>query len=63
MDTVGKNTKRIQECIANQLQEDHQSDQISLNEYIDLFTGEPVHKDKRIIPEWEVSKESHRGQL
>ena len=44
MDTVGKNTKRIQEYIANQLKEDQEEDQMTLNEYIDPFTGEPVQK-------------------
>ena len=46
VDTVGKNTKKIREYINNQLKEDWQADQISLNEYIDPFTGEPVKKDK-----------------
>lgn len=44
VDTVGKNTKRIQEYIANQLKEDQEEDQMTLNEYIDPFTGEPVQK-------------------
>jgi len=47
VDTVGKNKNRIAEYIKNQLQEDAISDQLSLNEYIDPFTGEPVQKDKR----------------
>lgn len=47
VDTVGKNTKKIQEYIANQIQEDLQYDQLSLNEYIDPFTGEPVRKGKK----------------
>ena len=38
-DTVGKNTKRIQEYIQNQLKEDYMADQISIKEYIDPFTG------------------------
>ena len=42
MDTVGKNTKMIQEYIKNQLQEDIANDQISLKEFVDPFTGEPV---------------------
>ena len=46
-DTVGKNTKKIQEYIANQLKEDHETDQMKLNEYIDPFTGEPVQKSKK----------------
>ena len=40
VDTVGKNTKKIQEYIQNQLKEDYMADQISLKEYIDPFTGE-----------------------
>lgn len=47
VDTVGKNTKKIQEYIANQLKEDMEADQITLNEYIDPFTGEPVQKSKK----------------
>ncbi len=46
VDTVGRNKKAIQEYIKNQLQEDIASDQISLKEYIDPFTGEPVKKSK-----------------
>ena len=46
VDTVGKNAKRIEEYIHNQLQEDISTDQISLKEYIDPFTGEPVKKHK-----------------
>ena len=47
VDTVGKNTKKIQEYIASQLQEDLQYDQMTLNEYIDPFTGMPVQKSKK----------------
>jgi Transposase IS200 like. len=47
VDTVGKNTKKIQEYIANQLKEDMEADQLTLNEYIDPFTGEPVQRSKR----------------
>ena len=43
VDTVGKNAKKIEEYIKNQLQEDLTYDQISLREYIDPFTGEPVN--------------------
>jgi len=46
VDTVGKNTKKIAEYIRTQLQEDATSDQISLVEYIDPFTGEPVTPPK-----------------
>ena len=44
VDTVGKNAKKIQEYIHNQLQEDISADQLSMKEYIDPFTGEPVKK-------------------
>lgn len=44
MDTVGKNEKIIKEYIRNQLQDDYMADQISLEEYIDPFTGEPKKK-------------------
>lgn len=46
VDTVGKNAKKIEEYIRNQLQEDLEYDQMSLKEYIDPFTGEPVKKGK-----------------
>ena len=39
VDTVGKNTEKIEEYIRNQLQEDIMSDQLSIKEYIDPFTG------------------------
>ena len=39
VDTVGKNKKKIAEYVRNQLQEDLASDQLSLREYIDPFTG------------------------
>lgn len=45
VNTVGRNKKAIEEYIKNQLRED----QISMKEYIDPFTGEPVinsHKKK-----------------
>ena len=44
VDTVGKNEKKIQEYIRNQLAEDQIDDQMTLKEYIDPFTGEPVIK-------------------
>lgn len=46
VDTVGKNTQKIREYINNQLHEDYMTDQISLNEYIDPFTGNPVKRNK-----------------
>lgn len=39
VDTVGRNKERIAEYIRNQLQEDATYEQISMKEYIDLFTG------------------------
>ena len=42
VDTVGRNKKAIAEYIRNQLQEDMTSDQMSMKEYIDPFTGEQV---------------------
>ena len=39
VDTVGKNEKKIAEYVRNQLQEDQASDQLSLKEYLDPFTG------------------------
>ena len=47
VDTVGKNAKKIEEYIRRQLQEDATADQISLKEYMDPFTGEPVNKGKK----------------
>lgn len=49
VNTVGRNKKAIEEYIKNQLREDIIEDQISIKEYIDPFTGEPVinsHKKK-----------------
>ena len=46
MDTVGRNEKAIKEYVRNQLQEDIASDQISIKEFNDPFTGEPVTKGK-----------------
>lgn len=47
VDTVGKNEKTIREYIDNQLQEDIVADQMSLKEFVDPFTGEPVREGKR----------------
>jgi len=44
VDTVGKNTKKIEEYIKNQLQDDIMADKLNLKEYVDPFTGEPVKK-------------------
>ena len=40
VDTAGKNAKKIQEYIKNQLEEDYMADQISMKEFIDPFTGQ-----------------------
>ena len=42
VDTVGKNQKRIEEYIQNQLQEDKLYDQISLKEYVDPFDPKEI---------------------
>ena len=44
VDTVGKNAKKIEEYIKNQLQDDIAYDQLTLKEYIDPFDCEPVIK-------------------
>ena len=44
VETVGKNAKKIEEYIRNQLQEDKMYDQLSLMEYVDPFTGEQAKK-------------------
>ena len=46
VDTVGRNKKAIEQYIRNQLQEDISTDQMSMKEYIDPFTGEPVERSK-----------------
>jgi putative transposase len=47
VDTVGRNKKAIEEYIKNQLQEDIVSDQISMAEYMDPFTGEKQDRNKK----------------
>ena len=47
VDTAGKNEKAIREYINNQLQEDIMADQISLKEFVDPFTGEPIKEGKK----------------
>lgn len=47
VDTVGRNKKIIEEYIKNQIQADIAYEQMSLKEYIDPFTGEPVNKVKK----------------
>ena len=46
VDTVGRNKTAIQKYIQNQLTEDQICEQISMKEYIDPFTGEPVKEGK-----------------
>lgn len=46
VDTVGRNKKAIAEYIRNQLQEDKMTDQMTIKEYYDPFTGEPANKSK-----------------
>ena len=50
VDTVGKNEKMIKDYIRNQLEEDYTSDQISLKEFTDPFTGNKRKKDKKRQP-------------
>ena len=45
VDTAGKNAKKIEEYIRNQLQEDLEYDQMTIKEYVDPFTGEPVKRN------------------
>ena len=42
--TVGKNKKKIEEYIRNQIKEDMINDQMTIKEYIDPFKGEQVKK-------------------
>lgn len=46
VDTVGRNKAAITKYIQNQLQGDQISDQMSLKEYIDPFTGEQTKGNK-----------------
>ena len=46
VDTVGRNKTAIEKYIKNQLAEDQLAEQISMKEYIDPFTGEPVKGSK-----------------
>ena len=46
VDTVGRNKEAIKKYIANQLQEDKIYEQMSMKEYIDPFTGEPIKESK-----------------
>ena len=44
VDTGGRNKKQIKEYIQNQLREDQISDQMSIKEYVDPFTGSSNQK-------------------
>ena len=46
VDTVGRNKKAISEYIRNQLRQDQEEDQMSIKDYVDPFTGEPVKGGK-----------------
>ena len=47
VDTVSRNKKVIENYIRNQLQEDIVADQISMEEYLDPFTGEEIKKRRK----------------
>ena len=47
VDTVGRNKKVIENYIRNQLQEDIVAYQISMEEYLDPFTGEEIKKRRK----------------
>ena len=42
VDTVGRNKKVIEQYIRNQLQQDYEEEQLSIKEFFDPFTGQPV---------------------
>lgn len=46
VDTVGRNKTAIQKYIQNQVTEDQVCEQISMKEYLDPFTGEPVKESR-----------------
>ena len=46
VDTVGRNKKVIEQYIRNQLQQDYEEEQLSIKEYVDPFTGQPVKEGK-----------------
>ena len=50
VDTVGRNNKVIEEYIKNQLQEDKEYEQLTMDEMIDLFTGESNKKANKKSP-------------
>ena len=44
--TVGRNKKVIEQYIRNQLQQDYEEEQLSIKEFVDPFTGQPVKEGK-----------------
>ena len=46
VDTVGRTKKVIEQYIRNQLQQDYEEEQLSIKEYVDPFTGQPVQEGK-----------------
>ena len=44
--TVGLNKRAVEQYIRNQLQEDYESDQMSIKEFVDPFTSQPVKEGK-----------------
>ena len=44
--TVGRNRRAIEQYLRNPLPEDYTDDQMSIKEYIDPFTGQPVKEGK-----------------
>ena len=44
VDTVGRNKKQIENYIRNQLEQDQISEQMSLKEFVDPFTGSKNYK-------------------
>lgn len=46
VDTVGRSKKTIEQYIRNRLQRDYEDDQLSIKEFVDPFTGEPVKGGK-----------------
>ena len=47
VDTVGRNKKVIEQYIKNQLQQDYEEEQLSIKEFVDPFTGQPVKESKK----------------
>jgi len=47
VDTVGRNKKVIEEYIRNQIQDDIVADQLSMEEFIDPFTGQEVKRKNK----------------